>query len=223
MTLIIGDIHGCYDELQALLDASGIADDEPIIALGDLLDRGPQPQAVLDFFRDTPNASSIRGNHDQAHINAYYGTSKPRLAQLLTRWYLGGNYRAAVNYLQTLPRSMELDDAVLVHAYYEPGVALEDQVPEVALGLKEGDKRLTTRYERPWFDLYDGEKPIIVGHKDYTSMEKPFIIAGRVYGIDTRCVFGGALTGLLLPQWTFVRVKASRNHYAKLRRAHDLD
>jgi serine/threonine protein phosphatase 1 len=49
MTLIIGDIHGCYNELQDLLDKSGIGDDEPIIALGDLFDRGPYPLQVFEL------------------------------------------------------------------------------------------------------------------------------------------------------------------------------
>ena len=52
--LIIGDIHGCYDELQQLLDKSGISDDDEIIAIGDLFDRGPKPREVFRFFRDTP-------------------------------------------------------------------------------------------------------------------------------------------------------------------------
>ncbi|TVS11508.1 MAG: hypothetical protein EA424_23705 [Planctomycetaceae bacterium] len=42
--LIIGDIHGCFDELQDLLQAAGLASDDQIIALGDIVDRGPDCQ-----------------------------------------------------------------------------------------------------------------------------------------------------------------------------------
>ena len=49
--LVVGDIHGCYDELQALLDAAGVADDDEIIALGDVVDRGPASPQVLSTRR----------------------------------------------------------------------------------------------------------------------------------------------------------------------------
>ena len=61
MTFIIGDIHGCYDELQALLDAAGISADEDILAIGDLVDKGEQPAQVLDFFLNHPRARSLMG------------------------------------------------------------------------------------------------------------------------------------------------------------------
>ncbi len=42
--LIVGDIHGCFDELQDLLQAAGLAPDDQIIALGDIVDRGRIPR-----------------------------------------------------------------------------------------------------------------------------------------------------------------------------------
>jgi serine/threonine protein phosphatase 1 len=42
-TLVIGDIHGCYDELQSLLDKVGLTDTDAIISIGDCIDRGPEP------------------------------------------------------------------------------------------------------------------------------------------------------------------------------------
>src|SRR5579885_2161290 len=50
MTLVIGDIHACYAELLDLLDAAGVGADEEILAVGDVLDRGPANAAALDFF-----------------------------------------------------------------------------------------------------------------------------------------------------------------------------
>ncbi len=48
--LVIGDIHGCYNELMALLDAAALSEDDEIIALGDIVDRGPDSEKVLAFF-----------------------------------------------------------------------------------------------------------------------------------------------------------------------------
>ena len=49
-TFVIGDIHGCFAELQDLLDKAGIAEGDHIIALGDIVDRGPDTPQVLEFF-----------------------------------------------------------------------------------------------------------------------------------------------------------------------------
>mgnify|MGYP006212485299 CR=1 FL=1 len=47
-SLVIGDIHGCYDELLALLDKAALGADDEIIAIGDMVDRGPKSAQVLD-------------------------------------------------------------------------------------------------------------------------------------------------------------------------------
>ncbi len=49
--MIVGVIHGCYRELQELLDRAGILPTENIIALGDIVDRGPETRQVLEFFQ----------------------------------------------------------------------------------------------------------------------------------------------------------------------------
>ena len=48
-TLVIGDIHGCYDELQTLLDKAGLSSGDKIVAVGDIVDRGPETPEVLGF------------------------------------------------------------------------------------------------------------------------------------------------------------------------------
>jgi serine/threonine protein phosphatase 1 len=222
-TLIIGDIHGCADELDELLDAAGLGADDTIIALGDLLDKGPHPQRVYEFFRDTPNAHSIRGNHEMYHIQANKGKIPPPVPQMITRWKLNDDYKNALNFMKNLPLFVELDEAVLVHGYYQPGVPLTDQRKRVLLGLDKGKKYLQKHYDRPWFELYDGEKPLIVGHKDYTNMQKPLVREGRIYAIDTRCVFGGTLTGLLLPEWRMLHIPARDDYDSLMKSRHGYD
>src|SRR5690606_27035983 len=109
--LIIGDIHGCYDELQELLDTVGLSSDDQIICIGDMVDRGPKPEEVLRFFRDTPNALSIMGNHERKHVRWFRGQVQPAASQLITRQQIGeDDYPATVDYMSSLPRSLELPD-----------------------------------------------------------------------------------------------------------------
>jgi hypothetical protein len=81
-----------------------------------------------------------------------------------------------------------------------------------------GEKYLQTHYDRPWYEMYDGNKPIVVGHKNYTNTDQPFVYQDRVFGLDTSCVTGKALTGLLLPAFRFVSVPSRGNHWLHVSR-----
>ena len=50
-TFAIGDIHGCYAALMAVVDAAGIMPDDSVITLGDYVDRGSEVRQVLDWLR----------------------------------------------------------------------------------------------------------------------------------------------------------------------------
>lgn len=50
--IIIGDVHGCYDELKRLLEKAKFDEAaDKLIFVGDLMDRGPQSYEVFDFVR----------------------------------------------------------------------------------------------------------------------------------------------------------------------------
>jgi serine/threonine protein phosphatase 1 len=220
--LIIGDIHGCYDELQELLDTVGLGSDDQIICIGDMVDRGPKPEEVLRFFRDTPNALSIMGNHERKHVRWFRGQVQPAASQLITRQQIGeDDYPAAVDYMSSLPRSLELPDATLVHGFWEPGIPLDQQRENVIVGVMTGEEYLKSKGFWPWYEYYDGIKPLIVGHRDYTGAQRPFLFkGGLVYGLDSRCVYGGSLTGLLLPDFKLFSVPSRGDHWADLRQAY---
>ena len=221
--LIIGDIHGCYYELQALLDKSAIGDDDEIIALGDLFDRGPEPREVYDFFRRTPNARSIRGNHEWNHIRATQGDIPPRVSALITRWQLDNDYPEFLDWVSCLPLYLDLPSALLVHGFLEPDIALDEQEQSVLLGVTSAEKYLENMYEHSWYTYYNSEKPLIVGHRDYSGTQEVFQYEDKVWGIDTRCVYGGSLTGVVLPDFNLISVPARRDHWSKLQRKHGIE
>ena len=207
--LVIGDIHGCYRELMDLIEKSGISDGDGIIALGDIVDRGPASREVVRFFRDRPGSSAILGNHERKHVRSHKGLIAPSLGQYLTRLqFSDSEYPEMVSFLETLPLYIELPDAILVHGALEPGVELEMQLENVLTCSMSGEKYLQARYQRPWYELYDGVKPIIAGHINYGGGDEPTIHRDLVYCIDTDCCHGRSLTGIVLPDFRIVSVKS---------------
>jgi serine/threonine protein phosphatase 1 len=216
MTILIGDIHGCYNELMEILDVVAPTADDRIIALGDIVDRGPDSAKVLEFFRDTPNAVSLMGNHERKHLLSARGQVPPALSQQITRAQLGDRYEEWLAYLETLPRHIELPEAILVHGMFEPGVALENQRDVVVIGTLTGEHYMTRNYPGPWYDHYDGPKPLVVGHHHYQRNGEPLIRDGLVYAIDTGCATGGRLTALILPEFRIVSVPSHGDHWARI-------
>jgi serine/threonine protein phosphatase 1 len=218
--LIIGDIHGCYDELQELLDRAALSCDEEIIALGDIVDRGPDSPKVLEFFRTHPKARSLMGNHERKHIRAFRGEIKPSLSQVISRTQWADAYPAAVAQMEAFPYFVDLPEATLVHGYLEPGLPLDQQQEVVLAGSLGGSKRLHRRCSdkaRHWYEMHDGQKPLIVGHQDYGRNHQPVVIPGRFYGIDTSCSRGGALTGILLPAFKILSVPSRGDHWSAMK------
>ncbi|MFC1755304.1 metallophosphoesterase [Thermoproteota archaeon] len=217
--LIIGDIHGCYTELQELLSKAGVTLSDEIIALGDIVDRGPDSPQVLEFFRGRPNTRSIIGNHERKHVRSFAGEVRPALSQRITRRQIGeAHYASACEFMDSLDRFIELPEAILVHGFFEPGVPLAEQRETVIVGTLSGKHYLEKYYEGEWYKLYDGEKPLIVGHLDYLHTGQPLIWNDRVFCIDTGCCYGGALTGLLLPDFHILSVQSRGDHWREARR-----
>lgn len=78
-------------------------------------------------------------------------------------------------------------------------------------------------YDKLWYKYYAGDKPVIVGHRDDSDEQVPMIYKELVYGIDTRCVYGGSLTGILLPDFEIISVPAWRDHWSKIKRKHGVE
>jgi serine/threonine protein phosphatase 1 len=113
-TLVIGDIHGCFVELQALLDKAGLSSSDTIIALGDIVDRGPESPQVLEFFRKNSSAHSLMGNHERKHIRSYHHIIQHALSQIITRSQLGDGYPEAVAFMASLPRFIEINESIVI-------------------------------------------------------------------------------------------------------------
>jgi len=216
-TFVIGEIHGCFTELQKLLDKAGIADDDRIIALSDIVDRGPYTPQVLEFFCNSTSRLSLMGNHERKHVRGARHEVRLALSQIISREQIGASYPQALTWMEAFPLFVDLPEAVLVHGYLEPGIVLEEQRDTVLCGTMSGDQYLKSQYVQPWYALYDGGKPVIVGHHDHLRNSQPFIYLDRVFCLDTSCVHGGTLTGLLLPEFKIVSVPSHRDYWSETR------
>src|SRR5664279_4538791 len=141
-TLIIGDIHGCFAELQALLDKAGLGEEDAVIGIGDIVDRGPETPQVVDYFRKTPNTMAIMGNHERKHVRAARHEVKLSTSQQISQTQFGAAYPEALEWMSGLPLYIDFENAIVVHGYFEPGIALEHQNPSVLCGTMGGERLL---------------------------------------------------------------------------------
>ena len=65
-TIVIGDIHGCFDELEDMLAQVQFGPDDRLISVGDLITKGPKNREVLERFMSDARFSAVMGNHDLA-------------------------------------------------------------------------------------------------------------------------------------------------------------
>lgn len=128
--IIVGDIHGCPDELQALLDKlqyrRGV---DLLLSVGDLVNKGPDSEKVLQMAKDL-GMQAVRGNHDDAAVEAFRawlaGKDIPKPAK---HQWVPGLEESLAALLADLPFTLQLPayNAVIVHAGLVPGVPLEQQ------------------------------------------------------------------------------------------------
>ena len=126
--MIVGDIHGCCDELQELLDSYGHPDDT-LILVGDLVNKGPKSAAVVKIARER-KALAVVGNHELASLRAWtkrQGGLNPNVETYYS--WTDELSLEDVEYMKQLPFTIRLPlhQALVVHAGIVPGVELEAQ------------------------------------------------------------------------------------------------
>ena len=221
-TWIVGDVHGCADELAALLDTIGIAAGDRLLLTGDLFDKGPDPSGVLRLVRETAARAAL-GNHDVAvrdHGGAMLrgepapaGKRAPYLVECLETLARAGDLEEAVALCAALPLWIEGEGFRVVHAGLHP-----------TLGTAGTDERLATLVRefppgapgaRKWWQQWQGEETIVFGHDARQGLvERREDGRVRCVGLDTGCVYGGRLTAWSPELDRFVQVPARRVWHA---------
>lgn len=201
-TIVIGDLHGCRRELLELLREVDFADGDRVVAVGDLVVRGPDPAGTLAVLREV-GARAVRGNHEERVLRWYAarGTKdEPSLGDM-TKATVRALSDEDFAMLRALPLWLDLPehDVRVVHAGVEPGVPIEEQDPVTLVsirGVNRKGKPVFSRGETPWGAVYTGPPHVVFGHNaDAEPQVHPWAT-----GIDTGCVYGGRLTAMVLEE-----------------------
>jgi protein phosphatase len=230
---IIGDVHGCYDELVALLrnlghevDAAAatvrITSGRKLLFLGDLVDRGPKTPDVLRLVMNAVASGSalcVPGNHDVKLMRKLRGRDVQvthGLAESLEQLAAESDAfrRDVADFIDRLVSHYVLDDGKLVVAHAGMKESMQGRgsgaVREFALyGETTGETdELGLPVRHNWAAEYRGQAMVVYGH---TPVPEPEWL-NRTVDIDTGCVFGGRLTALRYPEREFVVVDALRTY-----------
>jgi hypothetical protein len=214
-TIIIGDIHGCFDELSDLLKLVGLRADDRVIAVGDLIVKGTKSPEVLDLFIEDARFSSVIGNHDRA-LKQYWREEPIRLTkeQKVTAGQLESQKERYSAYLRSLPFTMNLGSHLVVHAGVRPGVPLRRQAASDLTEMRTMGADPSRRRGVPWYKVYRGKRIVVFGHWPAKTPR----LGPRAIGLDTGCVYGGRLTGYIIELNHFVSVPARRAYATPPRR-----
>lgn len=135
-TLFVGDVHGCADALDRLLDE---VRPQRVVLVGDLFTKGPDPAGVWELVQAW-GAEAVLGNHD---------------VRVLERWQPGRELpAAALAWLRARPWLLRGEGWLAVHAAIEP-LRWRDTRREVAVGLVERGR---------WWEGWRGDQLVIHGH-----------------------------------------------------------
>ena len=238
---IIGDIHGCYDELLELLAQLGYSPDAQagirhpdgrrVVFLGDLVDRGPKIVETVNLVQrmvEAGQALCVPGNHDiklarylrGKNVQISHGLAES-IAQIealpeeeRTSWR-----NAYLSFADGLVSHYVLAGGALVVAHAGMKEAFQGRasgrVRDFALfGETTGETDefgLPIRYN--WAADYRGQAAVVYGHTPVPAADW----LNNTINIDTGCVFGGSLTALRWPERKLVSIAAHQTYAQPVR------
>lgn len=193
LTFAIGDVHGCLEPLNRLLDniRSCSSSGGTVVFLGDYVDRGPDSKGVIDLIRGGPPSPkwewvALKGNHEDMMVGAVAGEYE-------TSWWIGNggsNTLGSYENLEVDPdhllwaRDLPLNHAdkhrIFVHADMDGSIPFDEQT----------EQRMLWARKPPNFSGDYWGKHLVHGH---TPLHEPTTIGNRT-NVDSGCVFGGKLS-----------------------------
>ena len=209
--IFIGDVHGMFPELVALLAAVKHTDKDHLIFVGDLLDKGPQSAEVVQLIRQLPGEKTlVEGNHEAKHRRLRKRIAREGITPQLNPAMLEINASLTPEDIAYLERSVpyyQTGKYLVVHAGI-PGNMHSFPPPQKGMELlyytrfihKDTGKMIPLGQNAPedpfWAEVYDGRfGHVLFGHQPYVKGPALF---PHATGIDTGACFGGTLTAFVV-------------------------
>jgi len=234
---IVGDVHGCLDELLELLDKLGYRRDDDghmahpegrtLVFLGDLADRGPHNAATFALAMsliEQSEAMYTQGNHCNKLLRHLRGNKVSQdwglegtIADVDAREEAEPGFKERLRYfIQSAPTYLWLDegDLVVAHGGIKEEMIGKDDARVRAMVLYGDVTGRTNPDGTPerldWAAEYHGSAAIVYGHTPVPGPEW----RNNTINIDQGCVFGGWLTALRWPEREVVQVRARQAYYS---------
>ncbi len=211
--IVITDIHGCYDELQKLLEKTTFDPGaDQLICLGDTIDRGPKIYETFRFFHDLKKEMGercilIRGNHEQMMLD-----SVSKMTNAKKNWDRNGGAASRFDFLMhrhnireykrwygSMPYYYEDPRFTCVHASLENEDPSKNDIMTMIWGRRTdytGKLILTghTPYKAPVYFCGVGTAERVQEDQYITIPEK------GMFALDTGCVYGNRLTAMIIEE-----------------------
>jgi serine/threonine protein phosphatase 1 len=221
MLYAIGDIHGMREKLVELLEMLPLNPDDHLLFIGDYVDRGPDPKGTIDLLlgvRERYRCTFLLGNHESMFLSFLGWKERPYFGgeaylvnggetTLASYGYFSarGEFRLPTEHEEFF-RGCRLWHVEGPYAFVHAGVSRKAlEASDVGYALSHEDPR-----ELLW-ERYTMQLPhklgctIVYGHTPQADLEIRWNLPYSI-GIDTGCVFGGALTAIRLPDETVFQV-----------------
>lgn len=217
--VVIGDLHGCLDELRELLACLSLASSDLVTCVGDFVTKGPKTVECLELWRDE-GWPAVLGNNDLEVLRIIRGEPGTRKRDLVDDARKIERRADLADYLESLPVLLDVGEAgtAVVHGGLLPDDRMNVETA-VALTLRDvvrkdggwrpagaGDPRGERRF---WADVWSGPRFVVYGHTPRPEVATH----SNALGIDTGCVYGWSLTAAVRSdegRWSTKSVPARR-------------
>jgi predicted phosphodiesterase len=236
--LIIGDVHGCLNELKQLVEKAkqqynSNKNFRAVILVGDLCNKGPLSAQVIRYVKDKNNWFSVRGNHDNGALEAVLGDNKRR-SRPKYRW-VQELTNDDIEWMSELPYTIKIPkdffkssrntdrDVIVVHAGFVRGKPIAEQDFKTMTTIRDV---ISTNNDRKSFSYFDKKRHTLIGNGVPLAWAsiwegKETVIFGhdakrglqketRAIGLDSGAVYGKRLTGIVLPDYSILSVESEK-------------
>ncbi|KAJ5146078.1 uncharacterized protein N7515_000642 [Penicillium bovifimosum] len=201
--IIVGDVHGCRDELVRLLEKVAFKQaNDHLIFVGDMISKGPDSKGVVDLARQC-SASSVRGNHEDRILRlrrmAKTGTlatpsGKDSSKERAERALASSLSDEQVQWLEACPVILDIGQVpgmgrvVVVHAGLDPGVELEEQdlLSVMTMRTLDPDTNLPSPKKKgvKWAEVFDKQQSALYSSLESSAEDPRSKTVTVVYGHD---------------------------------------